>query len=333
MELDLVKDYWHKTDPYELSGWTMLRKKSGGDYRILLLTDTQLTYFSNSDAPEESFSAIQKSLDLITRDIRAYKPDLLILPGDCVAGGGFFNTAETERLVTFLDRFKIPYAPVMGNHDGEGYFTLKDDNRRELIAKIFERGRYSLFKRGPPNIGGAGNYGINLADENGAVLLSFIMLDNGSSGINGYFSADQADWYEWFVQGLSRVRYGEYSPEAGSVVPSLVFFHVPPPEIDALYEELAARDSGLPGEYFREHPPNAAPDTGMFRRMKALGSTTHIFFGHDHKNILDYEYEGIHFVYGLKTGICAYHDNDRTGTTLVTIKDDLTVTVEFMLNQ
>jgi hypothetical protein len=66
----------------------------------------------------------------------------------------------------------------------------------------------------------------------------------------------------------------------------------------------------------------------MFQKMKGLQSTTHIFFGHDHHNMLCYKYQGIYFVYGSKTGICAYHDADRVGTTLVTLKDDMSVSVD-----
>ena len=73
----------------------------------------------------------------------------------------------------------------------------------------------------------------------------------------------------------------------------------------------------------------------MFEKMKEMQSTTHLFFGHDHLNILDIEYQGIRFFYCLKTGICSYYDADRIGTTLVTIfsdpygTDEVDIRVEF----
>jgi len=62
--------------------------------------------------------------------------------------------------------------------------------------------------------------------------------------------------------------------------------------------------------------------------MKELQSTACMLFGHDHKNNFFYQYQGIYFVYGLKTGPCA--EKYKQGTTLITIKDDLSISVEFM---
>ena len=159
MDMDLLSNYWKNSDPYNFAVYPNL-KKHRDEFKIMLLTDIQLEYFSNSGIPKFGFSAISQSLNMIAEDIKTYQPDLLILPGDNIAGAGFFKAIEGERLITFLDSFKIPYAPIIGNHDGEGYFAKNDDNREEFIAKIFGKGRYSLFQRGPVNLG-VGNYRIH----------------------------------------------------------------------------------------------------------------------------------------------------------------------------
>jgi hypothetical protein len=44
-----------------------------------------------------------------------------------------------------------------------------------------------------------------------------------------------------------------------------------------------------------------------------------MFFGHDHRNLLNYEWQGANLVSRLKTGLCSYWDADRIGGTLITI--------------
>jgi hypothetical protein len=95
-------------------------------------------------------------------------------------------------------------------------------------------------------------------------------------------------------------------------------------------EELKNTNPLLAAQCFGETPAVHSGNSGMFEKMKGLQSTTQMLFGHDHENVLYYQYEGIYFVYGLKTGPCSGHDKDKLGTTLITLKDDLTVTVEFM---
>ena len=306
MDTDLLKDYWRPSDPFRLSNYAQVRQ-SGGTFRILLLTDLQFTYFS--DGMNKPFSVIKETYDKVARDIETYRPDLLVLLGDNVAGAGFFNSVEAMRLITFLDGFKIPYVPVMGNHDGEGYFTWKDANRHRVIAGIFEKGTYSLFKRGPDTIHGAGNYAVHITDSGGAVWYSLIMLDSGSD----YIHADQVQWYRWYVKGLAAA--------AGATVPSSAFMHIPLPEMVAIRDELRISNPSRAAAIFREGPDEQGGNAGFFESVKTLGSTTHLFCGHDHLNVTDppYTYQGIDFVYGLKTGNVCYHDKDRIGTALVTL--------------
>jgi hypothetical protein len=209
---------------------------------------------------------------------------------------------------------------AMGNHDGEGYLTGKDDNRQKAIAEIFEKGKYSLFRRGPDNVTGQGNYGVNITDTSGNVLYSLIFLDTGKD----YLRKDQIDWYEWYVKGVSKAQYGTYATPS-NVVKSLVFIHIPLPEINdvknilmsgTLAEQDRAKDA------FRETPTPPNKNTGMFQRAKDLQSTSHIFFGHDHNNMICYNYQGINLVYCLKTGANAIYDKTRVGTTLITLQDD-----------
>jgi hypothetical protein len=199
----------------------------------------------------------------------------------------------------------------MGNHDGEGFF----DN--EKMGEVYRSGKHSLFTPGPANIQGCGNYGINIV-EGGNIVYALIMIDsNRYRGIGyDYIYPAQIAWYEWYIRGVGAVK-------------SLAFFHIPLPEINDARKDMKRTDPAGAAIAFRQNPSPPSENTGMFQKMKDLDSTTHMFFGHDHVNRVDYKYQGIHFVYGLKTGPCSYYDADRQGTTLITIQDDLTVTVEF----
>jgi hypothetical protein len=53
-----------------------------------------------------------------------------------------------------------------------------------------------------------------------------------------------------------------------------------------------------------------------------------MFFGHDHLNLVDHVWGGVHWVYALKTGKCHYHADDRIGGTFVTMGQDREVIVD-----
>jgi 3',5'-cyclic AMP phosphodiesterase CpdA len=298
-----------------------MTKKNGGDFKILQLADTQLS---------DAYKDIKRTFDIITQAIEATTPDLLMLTGDNVAG--LLNGPKGYLLVSFLDSFEIPYAAVMGNHDGEGLYDI------EKMGEVYASGKYSLFVKGPDSIHGTGNYGINIADENGEIVYALVMIDTNryrtyEDGKNGYdyIYPDQIAWYEWYIKGVSETVYGSYDPDGGKVVKSLLFHHIPLPEIDDIRSEIEGADAPKAADAFREDPCPPLLNTGMFAKVTALKSTTHTFFGHDHVNMINYEYQGVYFVYGAKTGPCSYYDADRQGTTLITIKNDLSIGVEFLL--
>jgi hypothetical protein len=302
-DFDLIGDIWSPTAEFLIGDYPGLMKNDGEDFRILQFTDTHV------NAYYDTFDALKKTYALMTRAINETKPDLLVLTGDNV--GNFINPVWAQQLIAFLDSFGILYALVMGNHDGD-FIKMGDSNQQRLIAEIFSRGRYSLFESGPETVTGTGNYGIRILNGSGKVIYSLILMDSNDD----YIRRDQVDWYEWYVHGLQRA--------AGPGIKSLVFFHIPLPEIELIRQEMIEQgkkdEAGrTAGDAFGEAPSEQTQNTGLFERMKLLGTTTHMFFGHDHKNTLDYLYRGIHFVYGLKTGYCAYHETDRLGAVLITL--------------
>jgi hypothetical protein len=262
----------------------------------------------------------EEQRNTVFTDLNAPLLALLYFPtGDNV--GNFINSHWAWQLITFLDSLAIPYALVMGNHDGD-FIKMQDSNQQRIIAEIFSRGAHSLFKNGPDNVTGTGNYGLHIVNGNGEIIYALILMDSNRD----YIRRDQVEWYEWYVRGVSAVVY-----PLGGVVNSLLFFHIPLPEIEDIKLEMEQNnftddDGHSASTAFGESPNEQSRNTGLFAAVKNLGSTTHLFFGHDHKNILNYNYQGVYFVYGLKTGYCAYHDTERLGATLIILIGDTPVT-------
>jgi hypothetical protein len=302
-DLDFVGPRWSPVAEFHPGDYPGLIKNDGEDFHILQFTDTHVNSYY------ESFEALEKTYAMMARLIDETRPDLLILTGDNI--GNFINPVWAQQLIAFLDSFGIPYALVMGNHDGD-FIIWQDSNQQILIAKMFSQGRYSLFESGPENVSGTGNYGIHILNGKEEIIYSLILMDSNRD----YIRQDQVEWYEWYVRGINSA----FGPESKS----LVFFHIPPPEIDLVQQEMIGQEKNDEADRdaeaaFGENPLPQIQNTGLFERVKLLGSTTHLFFGHDHLNTLDYIYQGIHFVYGLKTGYCGYHDPDRLGAVLITL--------------
>ena len=72
-------------------------------------------------------------------------------------------------------------------------------------------------------------------------------------------------------------------------------------------------------------------EEGMFAAMKEMG-TDFILAGHDHNNNFNIRYDGINFVYGLKTGRGSYTGLFTIGGTVITVSSDGSVSFENILD-
>ena len=73
-------------------------------------------------------------------------------------------------------------------------------------------------------------------------------------------------------------------------------------------------------------------DEGMFAAMKGTGVTDFIIAGHDHANSFNIRYDGINFVYGIKTGKGSYHESSMIGGTVITISSDGSASFENIMD-
>jgi len=303
---------WFQDDSYNTDSIPVLVKKDSEDYRILLLADIQIDFWLPG-AKKEAFRQIEELIEKTN-------PDFIVTLGDNVEGR--FSDRMVKKLIKEMEPYNIPWTVVLGNHDSEGR------RGRAWHGNRFEEADNSLFSYGPSNIHGVGNHTVFLKDEDGNIIYSFIMMDShrwrpyeGGGGYD-FIHLDQMLWYEWQIKGVSEAQFGQYNPDAGKVVPSICFFHIPLPEFaDAAnaVKEGSIDTTSVMGEN-HETIACAKLNSGFFDVIKNMKSTTDIIVGHDHINNMSIDYQDVRLTYGLKTGPSSYFRENMQGGTLLTIK-------------
>jgi hypothetical protein len=302
---------WSIFTPFDITSYRKLIKDT--PFTLLQITDLHIC---RPDGPDLS-NAFSMAESLIIQ----IQPDLILLTGDTVCGNP--NGIFANLTISFLDQFKIPYTFVFGNHDDEGPTSIED------LAVTFSNGQYSWFDRGPGSIHGYSNSAINLLNSSNELIYSLILVDSNryrnctknSMGYD-YVYPDQVSWYRWFLDGMK-----EYTKKQ---VKSMLFFHITLPEIHDVRADLKKKDSDAEAFAFKENPSPSGQNSSFWKMIKDTASTTHLFFGHDHGNLLNYSWEGVMWVYGLKTGPSFYHLDDRMGGTVITVEQNGNVNVRFV---
>lgn len=301
---------WAVSDDYSSENAASLEKTAGEDFTILLFTDIQLWTLVSDN--RRAFAIMDELVEMTD-------PDLIVLPGDNVSG--ISTDILTLQLVSKMESYGVPWAPVFGNHDAEGNATLEWQGDR------FEEAEHCLFDRGPTDLYGVGNYFVNIF-EDGTPIYSLCFMDNGRYIDYGdrtaetYVDYAQIAWYKWNIEGLNA--------EFGTSVPSMSFSHFAFPEMREAVEKYGIlSDDGryvIPedmGQGSCAYLPGAAPvNSGFFETAKASG-LTHAFFGHDHENDARITVDGVTLSYGLKTGPSPrpWNSAKEYGGTVITIGD------------
>ncbi len=308
------------------------------ELRILQLTDMQIIDSTQKRFPERlseegtercNPSHIKGRLfDHMDRLIAETNPDLIIITGD-ITYGEFDDTGSS--LLAFIEKmesYNIPWAPVWGNHDNESVLGV------DWQCQQFINAKNCMFKKGITV--GCSNYVIGIKDDDGKLLRLVYMMDtNGChnasqrSILQGVkttigFTSQQMDW-----MGLT---YAKICEEYESVVPSFACFHIP--TIDTVYalekkgyynHSNFSKIEILPnGEDFGDihesfwvgDEPISAQAT--FKKVNVDG----VFMGHTHINNASFIDDGIRWTFGLKTGTYDYHEKEKLGGTLITLKDE-----------
>ncbi len=311
-----------------------LKFKGDGEFKIMQLADLQDTSFP---AP-----ATYEYLETI---IREEDPDLIVLTGDNIAGGtgdALFESIARwqvkkaiDETMSFLEKFNVPVAVVFGNHDGEA-----------LIGKEEQMAMYQTYNccvgyDEGDSLYGCGTYNLPILSSDGEkVIYNLWMFDsNMYDDVYGGYDYVHEDQIEWYVNTSNALK----AQNGGEVVPSMVFQHIIVNEIyDALVEVPAGTPNSIPsGDKFlglpegakgalSEGPCPGTQDSLQFETMVAQGDVKAMFFGHDHVNTFEVNYQGIDIVNSPTSGFGSYGDDSR-GVRIITINENDTSKYETKL--
>ena len=304
----------------DAEGWTFT---TDGDFKVLQFTDVHI------GGGAFSLGKDKKAMNAVAAMITAEKPDLVVITGDMAypvpfQAGTFNNSLSTEMLIDLLETLGVYYAVVFGNHDSEFYGT----HNREAIADLWgaEDLQYSLFKKGPADVDGVGNYIIKVKDTEGKVKNAFYLLDSHDYtdgdvlGIQWKYDNIKESQIEWYKNSVLSIDAA--NNDGDDIFTSLAFFHIPLEEYGIAWNEYAAngyKDTAnvkCKGGYFHEDDEKSycgIYSENFFETMLELGSTKAIFCGHDHVNNAILEYKGINLVYGMSIDYLAYTDLNSKG--------------------
>jgi hypothetical protein len=272
------------------------------DFSIAQFTD--LHYRNGEAADRETHRVMNHVLEI-------EKPDMVILTGDILDGGFCRDPIQsiTNALQPIIAR-NLPWAAVLGNHDDEG---LAD--RSQLMAAM-QRLPGCLAESGPKNLSGVGNYFLTVAPGASTPILRYTE-EPGSAGVrpgssvylrtgaeptfrlfflDSHAYADRnAKEYAWIKQ--DQIDWFHSAPHD---LPALVFFHIPLPEYDDVWNTGNCTGS--------KHEPVCCPkfNSGFFNALKSTDDVLGTFVGHDHTNDYIGNLDGIKLCYGRATGFSSY---------------------------
>lgn len=264
-------------------------------FKILGFTDMHL---------DDNEKCCDVTLELMCETIRQEKPDLVVFVGDNVTGGD--NRCRAERFCRTMDELQVPWAFVLGNHEGDNPSSLQ----RGEMAELFGKSAYCMMPAGAAvlddgtGVLGNGNYAIVLKNAQDQPVFQLIFLDCGSDttpeelaryGVitqkkkpDGFLKECQIAWYREQVRKTS--------------CPSMVFCHIPLQEFDTAYNDGNCF-YGINHENVCSSPYNS----GMFDAMLEEGRTKLFVSGHDHVNDSRVLYKGITLMYNRMSGMSSYN--------------------------
>ena len=286
---------------------------------VLHLTDTQIIDgeqlppgASSGDKTTYARSKIKNyCYDYLTEIITETKPHLILITGDLIYGKYDNSGWLLLNFISFMDSFKIPWAPVFGNHDNES--AMGSDWQSQQL----ENAEYCLFKQ--RQLTGNGNYSVAIRqgdkltrafymlDTNGCNYMSEQSFANGHTTASVGFGDDQVEWYTKQITMLkesspsTKISFAYHIQQ--SVFASALDkygFNQGERDQDIYVDYLDNKADGDFGYIGRHMKDPWDSSRKIYNGMKALGVDS-IFVGHEHCNSVSVVYEGIRFQYGQKS--------------------------------
>lgn len=300
-----------------------LTKLNDGAFRILQLTDVHIG---------GGFLCIRNdrlALTAVATVVNYTKPDFIVVTGDVTypvpfQSGSINNRKAADIFVHLMDNLGVPWTVTFGNHDTESYslYTRSD------ITDYYIEVENCLMSPKIPDVYGYGNQFITLHNKDGELNTALVMVDSNQYLPNQGLKINQYDYIrddqvEWYANGIRKLSEGR-----ATVVPSMMFFHIPLEEYDDAYESYLRGESKLLMGDKREKVAKSTVESNMFEKILELNSTKAVFCGHDHVNDFSVDYKGVILTYGKSIDYLAYawsgiiKKTEQRGGTIIDINPD-----------
>ena len=300
--------------------------------------------------------------DMLSVAYDTIKPDLVVFTGDNILGNHLLDrrigqghfaegkeaTLESMKLslhhiLAPLQNRNIPNAMIYGNHDDMNLIT-KDEQ-----ADIYRGYSCCMEMNTDDKSVDCDTYSIALKDENGQTRFNIFMLDSAwqdKEGERKCHTVVKKETVEWYKKESKRLR----DENGGENVPSLMFLHIPLPEIMELTEECDENvDFALPDElnkgkfihlngakargYMLEFPSILTDSNGLFDAVKDEGNVLAIINGHDHKNNFIGKVDGVDMISTGCASFRCYGDKRTRGVRLFEINIDGSYKTKFFTHE
>lgn len=270
-----------------------LRFGSDGTFTVLQISDTQDDHYPAYDM-----------VNLVKLSIEQTDPDLIVFTGDIVEDsrigdigiddengregveidGDYEATlantkAACEAVFAAAEEAGIPFAVAQGNNDYACGVTNED------WMKIYSSYENCIVFDESPDEGGAIDYNLEIkASDSDKTVFNIWLMDTGRNGVLW----EQTLWYKTESAALKAANGNE-------PVPSILFQHIPVPDISNLFEECNFWDEGariVDGKCYRLNKeiangynasaPKPGLETVQFKAWTECGDILGAYFGHWH---------------------------------------------------
>lgn len=319
-----------------------LKFNKNGKFVILQVSDAQDMHIPRKGM----FKMLDKIYDKVN-------PDMIVLTGDNILGNhvndaiiGKRKTANTKEgtlkrvkkalgfLLNPIEKRKIPFAFIYGNHDDKNCLTKKEQ------AQVYKEYNYCIPYNETDDTIDCDTYNVPIYDRNGEKLKYNIwMMDSAGLDENDnsfeYVKKEALDWYQ--------NKSDELEKENGSKVMSLMFQHIPVPETKEFFEECESDEKGAvkgpDGKFFKLNPEKASgfafeyaetceDDFGQLQVIKEQKDVCALVFGHDHLNSFTGELNGINIIQTSGASFRSYGNMISRGVRVFTIDESDTSSFE-----
>ncbi len=251
------------------------------------------------------------------------KPDLVLFTGDNILGNHLLDARIGDRKIASgkaatlqimkdsihhicapLEKRKIPFAMIYGNHDD---MNLVSKDEQADIYRSYSMCLPMNTRNGKVD---CDTYNIPVYSRDGEKLMfNLWMLDSAwhDKREDKCYTAIKPETVEWYKETSAKLK----AENGGEPVPSLMFAHIPLPEITNLVEMCGPDDVGavlthnkgwcrlrpdMARGIMREYPCILEDSAGLFDAALECGDVKGIVSGHDHVNCFEGNYKGIDFI-------------------------------------